>query len=148
VTTEILVGAAAALVATWLLLVLALVLARPRGGLPGEAARILPDLLRLLRRLAADSSLPRGVRVRLWLMLGYLATPIDLVPDFLPVVGYVDDVIIMVAALRSVVRRAGPEAVCRHWPGTRDGLTALARLARLPLGAVGQDGGGEGGGVG
>jgi uncharacterized membrane protein YkvA (DUF1232 family) len=97
-----------------------------------ELLRLLPDVLRLVRRLAADGSLPRGVRVRLWLLLAYLALPIDLVPDFVPVLGYADDAIAVALVLRSVARRAGVDAVTRQWPGTPDGLAALRRLARLP----------------
>jgi uncharacterized membrane protein YkvA (DUF1232 family) len=78
-------------------------------------------------------SLPRGLRVRLWLLFAYLAFPIDLVPDFIPVIGYVDDAVIVAAVLRSVVRRAGREAIARHWPGTEDGLAALWRVASLPV---------------
>ena len=85
---------------------------------------MLPDVLRLLRRLAADKTLPRGVRIRLGLLLAYLAIPIDLIPDFIPVLGYADDAIIVTAVLRSVVRLAGIDAVRRHWPGTDDGFTA------------------------
>jgi uncharacterized membrane protein YkvA (DUF1232 family) len=81
--------------------------------------------------LARDRSLPGGVRVRLWLLLGYLALPIDLVPDFVPVIGYADDAVAVALALRSVVRRAGPEPLARHWPGTPDGLAAVRRLARV-----------------
>jgi len=79
-----------------------------------------------------DSTLPRGVRVRLWLLIGYLALPFDLIPDFIPVIGYADDAIIVVAVLRSVVRRAGADAIRRHWPGTADGLAALWAAAKLP----------------
>jgi uncharacterized membrane protein YkvA (DUF1232 family) len=68
------------------------------------------------------------VRVRLWLLLGYLALPIDLIPDFVPVLGYADDAVIVALVLRSVVRRSGVDAVQRHWPGTPDGLRALLRL--------------------
>jgi len=125
-------GVAVALVLVWLLLVVALLLARPKGSLLRESLRLLPDLLRLLPRLARDDSLPRGVRVRLWLLLAYLAIPIDLIPDFIPVLGYADDAIIVAAVLRSVVRRAGPEPLQRHWPGSDDGLRALTRLAGLP----------------
>jgi len=96
--------------------------------------RLLPDVLRLLPRLAADRTLPRGVRVRLALLLAYLASPIDLVPDFIPVVGYADDAIIVAAVLRSVAHHAGIEAVERHWPGTRDGFAALCRLTGLTPG--------------
>ena len=61
----------------------------------------------------------------------YLLSPIDLVPDFLPVIGYADDVIIVALVLRSVIARAGEDAVRRHWPGTSDGLQLILRLAGL-----------------
>ncbi len=88
-------------------------------------------MVRLLRRLSADPTLPRGVRVRLLALVAYLVTPIDLVPDFIPVVGYADDAIIVAVALRSVARRAGVEAIDRRWPGTDEGLCAVKRLAGL-----------------
>ena len=116
----------------WVALVVALWMTKPDELRLRDAMRLLPDLVRLLRRLAADRSLPRGVRIRLWLLLGYLALAIDLVPDFIPVIGYVDDAAIVAIALRSVTRRAGAEALDRHWPGTADGLTAIRRLAGLP----------------
>ncbi|BCJ28531.1 YkvA family protein [Actinocatenispora sera] len=131
--TDVLVAAAGAvggLVVLWLILVAFLAVARPAGGLLGEMMRILPDLLRLVTRLARDPSLPRGVRVRLWLLLGYLALPIDLIPDFVPVLGYADDAIVVAIVLRSTIRRAGPDAIARHWPGTPDGLAAVHRLTR------------------
>src|SRR5512142_2162878 len=101
IAVAILVG----LLAAWLSLVAALLVARPRGRLLKEALRLLPDTLRLLRNLATDHDLPRGVRVRLWLLFAYLALPVDLVPDFIPVLGYADDAILTVLVLRSVVRR-------------------------------------------
>jgi uncharacterized membrane protein YkvA (DUF1232 family) len=128
----LLIGAGTALLLAWVALIVALVLARPRGALLTEALRLLPDILRLIRRLAADPDLPRGVRIRLGALLAYLALPIDLIPDFIPVLGYADDAIIVTAVLRSVARRAGASAVRAHWPGTDDGFTALARLTGLP----------------
>jgi uncharacterized membrane protein YkvA (DUF1232 family) len=125
-------GAAIALLVSWGVLVLFLAAHRPRGSLLAEALRLLPDTLRLLRRLATDPSLPRGVRVRLWLLLAYLALPFDIVPDFIPILGYADDAILVCVVLRSVVRRAGAAAVTRHWPGSPDGLSALWRAAGLP----------------
>jgi len=125
---DLLLGLAGALLVAWLALVVALVLARPRGGLLREALRLLPDVLRLIRRLAADKTLPRGVRIRLGLLLAYLALPLDLVPDFVPVLGYADDVIIVILVLRGVIRRAGLHAVRAHWPGSDDGFDALTRL--------------------
>jgi hypothetical protein len=81
---DALISVAAGLVFVWVALVVALFVVRPREGLLKEALRLLPDVVRLLRRLAADTTLPRGVRVRLGLLLAYLALPIDLIPDFIP----------------------------------------------------------------
>ncbi len=129
---RILIAVAGTLVLMWLALVAYLWIAKPDAASARDAIRMIPDIVRLVRRIATDRSLPRGVRVRLWLLLGYLAFPIDLVPDLIPGLGYVDDVVIVAAVLRSVVRRAGPDAVRRHWPGTDVGLSTLWRLSRLP----------------
>lgn len=97
-----------------------------------DALRLLPDLVRLIRRLAADKTVPTGVRVRLVLLLVYLVSPIDLVPDFIPVIGYADDAVVVALVLRSVTRRAGPDALARHWPGTPQGLQLVEQLAGVP----------------
>jgi uncharacterized membrane protein YkvA (DUF1232 family) len=120
----------------WLALVVSLYLVGRRQAEPTrlrDALRLIPDVVRLLRRLAADPTLPRGVRIRLTLLLVYLALPIDLVPDFIPVVGYADDAVVVAIALRSVARSAGVEAIDRHWPGTPEGLQAVKQLAGLPV---------------
>jgi uncharacterized membrane protein YkvA (DUF1232 family) len=119
------------LVLLWVALVAALWMVRPDDLRVGAALRLLPDIVRLVRRLAVDPAVPRGARVRLWLLLAYLASPIDVVPDFLPVIGYADDAIVVAVVLRSVSRRAGPEALERHWPGTPDGLAAVRALTGL-----------------
>jgi len=129
----LLISIAVGLALAYLALLSGLLLSRPKGNLLGESLRLLPDLLRLLERLARDATVPRAARVRLWLLLAYLALPIDLVPDFLPILGYADDAIIVSLVLRSAARRAGATAIRRHWPGTDDGLAALARLTRLQL---------------
>jgi uncharacterized membrane protein YkvA (DUF1232 family) len=113
----------------WAVLLALLWRARPEDLTVREALRLLPDLVRLVRRLAADRSLPRGVRIRLWLLLGYLLSPVDLVPDVVPVLGYADDVVVVALALRSVVRSAGRDAVTRAWPGRAAGLAVVLRLA-------------------
>jgi uncharacterized membrane protein YkvA (DUF1232 family) len=129
---ELLAGAALGLLAAWGALVALLVALRPSSPFgAGEALRLVPDLVRLVRRLAADRSLPLRARVPLWLLVVYLAVPIDLVPDFLPVIGYADDVILVAAALRLATRRAGGDAIRRHWPGTPGGLAAVLRLAGI-----------------
>lgn len=124
-------GIVGGLVLIWAVLVAALWLTKPGEYDVKEALRLLPDLIRLIKRLATDPDTPRGVRIRLALLLVYLAMPIDLIPDFVPVLGYADDAIIVALVLRSATRRAGPDALARHWPGTPEGLTALKRLCRL-----------------
>ena len=88
--------------------------------------------MRLLKRLATDRTVSMGVRIWLGLLLVYLLSPIDLIPDFIPVLGYADDALVVAIALRFATRRAGAPAVPRHWPGTPDGLAAVLRLAGLP----------------
>ena len=126
--TYALIGILGGLLLCWLILVAVLWLTRPEDRRLRELLRLLPDVVRLLRRLAGDAELPRGVRIRLWLLLGYLALPIDLVPDFIPVLGYADDVIVVAIAVRHAVAHAGDAAIERHWPGTPEGLAALPRI--------------------
>jgi uncharacterized membrane protein YkvA (DUF1232 family) len=127
-TWRVLGGVAAGLLLVWLLLLATLWRLRPDRRTLREAVRLLPDVVRLAARLARDPDVPRGVRVRLWLLLAYVAMPFDLVPDVVPVLGYADDAVLVVWVLRSVVRRAGDDAVARHWPGTADGLATVRRL--------------------
>ena len=127
-----LAAVAGGLLLLWLVLLALLWRARTDELTARTALRLLPDVVRLVRRLAADGSLPRGVRVRLWLLLGYLLMPIDLVPDVIPVLGCADDVIAVAWTLRSVTRRAGADALARHWPGEPAGLALVSRLAGLP----------------
>lgn len=129
---ETLAGILVGLVAVYLVLLLGLwVYARRNPETVGmnDALRLLGDLLRVIRRLTADRTVSPGVRVKLALLLAYLLSPLDLVPDFLPVIGYADDVIIVALVLRSVIRSAGPEPLRRHWPGTPAGLLIIERLA-------------------
>jgi uncharacterized membrane protein YkvA (DUF1232 family) len=115
----------------WVAFVVTLLVVRPKGVRLADVVRIVPDVVRLLARLAKDPSLPLTVRLRVWLLIAYLAAPIDLVPDFIPVVGYADDVILVYVVLRRVVRAAGDEVVTRHWPGSPESLTTLNSLLRV-----------------
>lgn len=126
-----LISAAAGLLLLWLALLAALAATRPADLCVSDILRLLPDTVVLLRRLSTDRRLPRGVRIRLALLLTYLIMPIDVIPDFIPILGYADDAIIVALALRSVTRRAGPEALDEHWPGTTEGLRALRSLAGI-----------------
>jgi len=98
-----------------------------------ELLRIIPDVLRLLKRLVGDRAVPIGVRIWLVVLLVYLVSPIDLIPDFIPVLGYADDALMVAIALRFAVRHAGSTAIERHWPGTPQGLSAVLRLAGLTM---------------
>ena len=126
------VGVVVALAATWMLFLAVLFVLRPRGVDPREAKRVVPDIARLVRDLARDPTVPSSVRRRLAGLLLYLALPFDIVPDVIPVLGYADDVVVVALVLRSVVRKAGPEAIERHWRGTPGGLAVVRRLAGMP----------------
>jgi uncharacterized membrane protein YkvA (DUF1232 family) len=130
VVVHLLLATALGLLVLWVALVVALRFVAPDEMGLRDAMRLLPDLVRLTHRLARDRTLPRGIRVRLVLLLAYLALPIDLVPDFVPVIGYADDAVIVAFTLRSVIKRAGYGPVEHHWPGTPDGLAAIYRLTR------------------
>jgi uncharacterized membrane protein YkvA (DUF1232 family) len=133
---QVVVVTVGCLIAVWLLLVVAFYVLGRSYDEPTrlrDAVRLLPDVLRLLRRLASDPTLPRGVRVRLVLLGLYLALPIDIVPDFIPVIGFADDVILVAVVLRSVVSRAGEDALDRHWPGTPEGLRVLKQVSRIGI---------------
>ena len=121
-----LLGVAAAVV-LYMLAVLALVVLGRRSDARALASFI-PDCIVLVKRLLGDPRVPRRRKLLLALLAVYLASPIDLVPDFVPVAGQLDDAIVVALVLRSVVRRAGPDAIVRHWPGTPEGLAALQRL--------------------
>lgn len=135
VVTSVVIGVAAGLLVAYLLLVGALFAARPADVTLRDVGRLLPDLLRLMRRLARDEAVPKGVRVRLWVLLAYLAMPFDVIPDFIPIIGFADDAILVALALRSVIRRAGAQKVAEHWPGSANGLRAVEALAGTPSAA-------------
>jgi uncharacterized membrane protein YkvA (DUF1232 family) len=129
---SIALSVAASVLGLWLIFVVALLVMKPETAALRDAVRLGPDAVRLIHRLARDNTLRPGVRVRLGFLLAYLASPIDLVPDFIPVIGFADDVIVLGLVLRSVIKRAGIENVEAHWPGTPDGLATLLRVCRVP----------------
>ena len=92
-------------------------------------ATIIPDCLMLLRALLRDPRVPRRRKLLLAALLAYLAMPIDLVPDFIPIAGQLDDAIVVALVLRAVLRSAGPELLCEHWRGPQRSLDVLLRLA-------------------
>jgi uncharacterized membrane protein YkvA (DUF1232 family) len=91
--------------------------------------RFVPDCLVLFRRLVGDPRLPRRRKLLLGAVAAYLAFPLDLIPDFLPVIGQLDDALVVALALRSIARAAGPEMLREHWPGPDSSLRTVLRLA-------------------
>jgi uncharacterized membrane protein YkvA (DUF1232 family) len=131
--------------ATWVLVALAAVLALYAAFVAVLAAlgrredaravaRFIPDCLVLVRRLLADPAVPRTSKLLLGGLAAYLASPIDLVPDFVPVAGQLDDAVVVALVLRAVLRRTGPEKLREHWPGPDRSLAVLLRLARVTPG--------------
>jgi uncharacterized membrane protein YkvA (DUF1232 family) len=94
-------------------------------------AGFIPDCAVLVGRLARDRRIPRARRALLFVVLGYLALPFDLVPDFLPGIGQLDDAVVLGLALRLVVRGGGTELVRQAWPGPDASLTIVLRAAGL-----------------
>lgn len=114
-----------ALYATVVLVFLAL----GRRSEAGLLAAFIPDCLVFCRRLLADHRVPRSRKFALLLALAYLALPIDLIPDFVPVAGQLDDVVVVALALRFVLRSGGPALVEELWPGSSRGANLIKRLA-------------------
>jgi uncharacterized membrane protein YkvA (DUF1232 family) len=127
-TAEWLLVVAGALAAFYLLLLAGLLLAGRRVEARALAGFI-PDCIVLLRRLLADDRVPRRRRLVLFALVAYIALPIDLVPDFVPVLGQLDDAIVAALALRYVLRSGGPELLREHWPGPKSSLELVIRLA-------------------
>lgn len=92
-------------------------------------AGFVPDCIVLLTRLVADPRVPRSRKALLAAGIAYLAMPLDLVPDFMPVVGQLDDAIVVALVLRSVFRASGAELLRQHWPGPERSLHVIRRLA-------------------
>ena len=92
-------------------------------------AGFIPDCLVLFRRLIDDERVPRRRKLLLGAMIGYLALPFDLVPDFIPIAGQLDDAIVVALVLRTVLRSGGPDLLREHWPGPPASLNVLLRLA-------------------
>src|SRR5450759_1857952 len=125
---ETMAGAFVVVAFGWLLLVAFLLFHRPSRDLAGPALRLIPDLVRLVRGLLADTSTPTSVRVALAGLLVYLVSPLDLIPDFVPVIGAVDDLIVAAVVLRWVGRGVGLDDLRSRWTGDPAGFEILRRL--------------------
>ena len=83
----------------------------------------------LFKRLLRDPRVPRRAKVTLALVIPYLVMPFDLIPDFIPVIGQLDDALLVAVVFRQVARSAGREVIEELWPGTERGLRIVLALS-------------------
>jgi uncharacterized membrane protein YkvA (DUF1232 family) len=126
--TDWLIVVGIGLVVLYAAAILALVVSG-RGSQARAVAGFIPDCIVLFKRLLQDDRIPRRRRWLVVATLAYLALPFDLVPDFLPVAGQLDDAIIVAFVLRTVLRSGGPALLEEHWPGPPQSLRVIERLA-------------------
>ena len=122
-------------VGIWLAVVIGLVLAG-RQSAAREIATFLPSLILLFRNLVREPRVPRGSKLLLGAGLLWFSSPIDLIPEFIPVVGPLDDAVVAALILRHVLRRAGPDVVLQHWRGGERSLHLLLRVVGLGPGTA------------
>jgi uncharacterized membrane protein YkvA (DUF1232 family) len=128
VDLTLVVGIAVGIALVWVALLVVFALLRPKDVSVRELVRIVPDLLRLLRSLIGDRSSPPDVRIVLIGLVAWIISPIDLIPEFIPVLGPVDDVVVAVVAMRYVRRRIGIETLRSAWTGSPEGFLLLTRV--------------------
>lgn len=127
------IGALVAVYATFVVALLLLGRRRDARALAG----FIPDCIVLVKRLLGDPRIPRRHKLLLAALIGYLALPFDLVPDFIPIAGQADDALVVALVLRAVLRASGPERLREHWPGPENSLALLLRLIGAPASAAG-----------
>ena len=123
----VLIAGAAAL-ALYFLFVLGLLVAGRRSSARAVAGFV-PDCVVLFKRLLQDERISRPRKLLVAALVVYLAMPLDVVPDFIPVAGQLDDAILVALVLRAVLRSAGTELVREHWPGPDSSLALVLRAA-------------------
>jgi uncharacterized membrane protein YkvA (DUF1232 family) len=122
---SLVIGVLLGLAVVWLLLISLLWLLRPRDVRLADLLRTVPDILRLCRDVLADRRAPISVRVAIGGLLVWLISPIDLIPEFIPVLGPLDDIVVAVLVLRYVRRRLGTDDLRARWRGTPEGFALL-----------------------
>lgn len=117
-----------AVLGLYLLFILVLVVLGKRSQARAIAGFI-PDCILLFKRLVQDPRMSRRYKLELGLLIGYLALPIDLIPDFIPVAGQLDDAIIVAVVLRRVIKRVGVKVIKKHWAGPIYSLNVILELS-------------------
>lgn len=125
---SLILGIVVGIVLLWALILVLLLLFRPKGVPLRDLIRVVPDVMRLLRSIIGDRSTPLDVRAVLVLLLVWIISPIDLIPEFIPLLGPLDDVVVAAVALRYTRRRLGIEALRRRWAGSDEGFALLVRM--------------------
>jgi uncharacterized membrane protein YkvA (DUF1232 family) len=115
-------------IALWIALLVVFWFLRPKGASARDIAAVVPDLLRLLRSLISDGSVPADVRAVLIGLIAWIVSPVDLIPEFIPGLGPLDDIIVAIVAMRYVRRRLGVEALHARWVGSEEGFALLIRV--------------------
>jgi hypothetical protein len=121
-----------ALAAAWALFIALLWVVRPRDVPLREALGLVPDIARLVRSLLGDAKTPLGVRLALVGLVAWLLSPVDLIPEFIPVIGPLDDVVVAVLVLRYARRRVGEAELQRRWTGSPSGFRLLLAVLGGP----------------
>jgi len=96
-----------------------------------DAVLMMPNIIKLVGRLIRDPRVPRRAKITLGLAAAYVMSPIDFIPEVIPVVGWADDVIIVMFAIDSLIERAGPSLVEEHWDGPGDLLSLVRDVVAL-----------------
>ena len=125
---QIVIVAVTVVVVAWIGFVFVIWLHRPSRALAGSALRLVPDLVRLVRSLIADRRTPLSSKLALGGLLLYLVSPIDLIPDFIPGLGSIDDIAVAAVVLRWAGRRVGLDELRAHWTGSDAGFDLLRKL--------------------
>ena len=125
---QVVVGIALGVVVLWLVLLAIFWVLRPKDVSVRDLVAVVPDLVRMLRDIVRDPAAPMDVRVALVGLLVWILSPIDLIPEFIPVLGPLDDVVVAIVALRYVRRRLGVKAMRARWTGSDDGFALLGRV--------------------
>ena len=125
---ELIIGIVVGVVVLWIALLVLFWFFRPKDVSVRELVALTPDVLRLLRALIGDRTVPLDARVVLVGLIAWILSPIDLIPEFIPVLGPLDDVVVAVVAMRYVRRRVGIDGMRQRWPGSEDGFALLTRV--------------------
>ena len=118
----------AVFVVLWVLF-LVILIASGRRDEARALVRFIPDCVVLLRRILAEEDVSGRTKVLLILTIAYLVFPIDVVPDFIPILGHLDDALLLFWTLRSILRQVSPERLAELWPGPRESLKAVEQVA-------------------